>query len=120
MKKKFALRLILIGIIILIILTFTLHCVFKDQTENFGISCGLACISIVLLFAYKNALTPSRTGIGVPIDMTKKYYERKGELYKYQGLCKILFIITISVAVLTLIREVSDIFLTYIMSVFQS
>lgn len=118
MKKKFAL--LLIGIIVLMILTFTLQCIFKEHTKNFGISCGVAFLSIFLLFAYKNALSPTKEGLGVPINRTKKYYERKGELYKYQSLCKILFITTMGVAALTLIGGLSDVFLTFIMSIFQN
>ena len=118
MKKKFAL--LLIGIIILIILTFALQCIFKEHTKNFGLSCGAAFLSIFLLFTYKNALTPTKEGLGAPINRTKKYYERKGELHKYQSLCKILFITTIGVSALTLIGGVSEIFLTFIMSIFQS
>ena len=118
MKKKFTL--LLIGIIVLMILTFTLQCIFKEQTKQFGFSCGASFLSIFCLFDYKNALTPSRTGLGASINMTKKYYEKKGELYKYQSLCKILFIITMSIAALTLIDGLRNIFLTYIMSVFKS
>ena len=115
-EKKFAF--LLIGIIVFIILTFTLQCVFKEQTKNFGISCGITFLSIFLLFEYKNALTPAKKGFGAPINMTKKFYEEKGKLHKYQNLCKILFIITIGFATLTLIGGINDVFFNYILSIF--
>lgn len=114
--KKFVL--LLIGIIVLILLTFTLQCVFMEQTKNFGISCGGAFLSIFFLFEYKNALSPSKKGIGAPINMTKKFYERKGNLQKYQSLCKILFIIIMCTVALSLIGGINDVFLNYIMSIF--
>lgn len=115
MKKKFAL--VLIGIIVLMILTFILQSLFNDQTKNFGISCGMLFLSIFCLFGYKNALNPTKGGFGHPVNMTKKHYEKKGELYKYQSLCKVLFIVTTSVALLTLINGIGEIFIVYIKSV---
>ena len=116
--KKF--KLLLIGIIMFMILTFTLQCIFKEHTKNFGISCGVALLSIFLLFAYKNALIPTRKGLGAPINMTKKHYEQKGELNKYQSLCKILFITTLCVATLNLISGLGDVFFTFLLLRCQS
>ena len=118
MKKN--IKLIFIGIILLMILTFALQCFFKEQTKSFEISCGAAFLSIFCLFEYKNSLTPSKKGFGSPINMTKKYYEEKQELYKYKNLCRNLFIVAISIAALSLISGVIDIFLTYLISVLQS
>ena len=115
MKKRFAF--LLSGIIVLMALTFTLQILFNNQTKNFGISSGALFLSIFCLFEYKNALTPSEKGLGAPINRTKKYYERKGELHKYQSLCKVLFIATIVIAALTLMRGLGEIFMIYIKSV---
>lgn len=110
MKKRFTF--FLIGIIVLMIITYMLNINFNEQTKSFGTSCGMLFLSIFCMFCYKDALTPTKGGLGRPINMTKKYYEKKGELYKYQSLCKILFIITISVAAIYLIRGLAKIFLT--------
>ena len=112
MRKHFVL--ILIGIIILMIFTFTLQNFFLEQTDSFGKSCGLFFISIFCLFCYKTALNPTVKGIGRPINLTKKYFENKGELHKYQNLCKVLFIITNIVALVTLFRGLCEILLIYI------
>ena len=115
MKKRFAF--LLSGIIVLMALTFTLQILFNNQTKNFGTSCGALFLSIFCLFCYKDALKPTQVGIGHPINMTKKYYEKKGELHKYQSLCKVLFIATIVIAALTLMRGLGEIFMIYIKSV---
>ena len=116
-KKKFTF--LLIGIIVLIILTFTLQALFLNQTKNFGISCGALFLSTFCLFCYKDALNPTKGGLGRPINMTKKYYEKKGDLRKYQNLCKILFIITIGVGTLCLLLGLCEIFINYLFSVLQ-
>ena len=116
-KKKFVF--LLIGIILLIFLTFTLQALFLNQTKNFGISCGVLFLSTFCLFCYKDALNPTKEGLGHPINMTKKYYEKKGDLRKYQNLCKILFIIMISVGTLCLLLGLYEIFINYLFSVLQ-
>ncbi len=107
---------IFIGIIILMIISFTLQTLFKDQTKEFDLSCGIFFLSIFCLFCYKNALKPTET-FG-PINMTKRYYEKKGELPKYQNLWKILFIITISVGILTLLGGFGEIIIHYLNALF--
>lgn len=115
MKKKHFVF-ILTGIIILMILTFALQTIFGEQTTKFGLSCGIFFLSIFCLFCYKNALKPTET-FG-PRNMTKKYYEKKGDLPKYQNLCKILFVITISAGTLTLLGGFGEIIINYLQSLF--
>ena len=43
-------------------------------------------------------------------------YEKKGELYKYQNLCKVLLIITIGVATLNFIGGLSDVLVIFVKS----
>jgi len=74
MKKRFAF--LLIGIIVLMGLTFALQMIFNEQTKKFGISCGELFLSIFCLFCYKNALNPTSRGLGCSINMTKNYYEK--------------------------------------------
>jgi len=118
MKKRFAF--LLIGIIVLMGLTFALQMIFNEQTKKFGISCGELFLSIFCLFCYKNALNPTSRGLGCSINMTKNYYEKNGNLCKYQNLCKVLFIITISIASLTLMSGLGEVFIIYIKSVFAN
>lgn len=115
-KKRFLF--ILIGITALLILTFILKTLFNEQTTNFGISCGMFFLSLFCLSCYKNALKPTNN-FG-PINRTKKHFEKKKELYKYEALCKTLFIITISIAVLTLIGGFWEIFILYMKSIFSN
>ena len=118
MKKRFAF--LLIGIIILMSLTFVLQILFNNQTQNFGTSCGILFLSIFCLFGYKNALKPQKSGWGGSINMTKKYYQKNGELDKYQNLCKILFIITLTISLLLLMTGLAQIFINYLKSVFAN
>ena len=111
-KKHFVL--VLIGIIALIILSFTLQTLFNDQIQNLELACISFSLSIFCLFCYKDALKPTEKGIGRPVNMTKKHYERKGELHKYQNLCKILFIVTISYGALMLFFGFGDLLFTYL------
>lgn len=116
MKKKHY-ALIFTGIVLLMVIAFTLQCFFSEQTTKLGFSCGAYFLSIFALFAYKNALKPSDPFV---INHTKRHYERKGELPKYQNLCKILFIITISVGSLYLIGGIGEILFFYLKNLFVS
>ncbi len=104
--------------IVLMILTFTLQCLFSDQTTEFGFSCGAFFLSVFCLVCYKNALIPSESW--GPINPTKQHYERKGELPKYQNLCKILFLITISVGALSFIHGIGEVLFHYAKNLFVS
>ena len=112
--KKLQFALLLIGIVVLIILAFILQVSFSIQTKNFGVSCGVFSISILCLFCYKNALKP--TEIFGPINTTKRYYEKKGELHKYKDLCKILFITTFCIGALSLIYGLGELCIGYLIS----
>lgn len=107
--------LIFISIILVLILTFTLQCLFSEKTRNFGFSCGAYFLSIFALFCYKNALKPSDPFV---IDHTKRHYERKGELPKYKELCKIIFIVLIGFGVLFLLGGIKDIAFEYVKALF--
>ena len=104
---------ILIVIIIAMILTFTLQYLFSEITSVFGLSCGMLFLSIFFLIGYKNALIPMERG-GFTIDMTKRYYQSRDELPKYQKLCKILFIVAISFGTLSLLKGVRTILFHYV------
>ena len=93
-------------------MTFILNNLFSDQTKKFGTSCGIFFISTFPLVEYKNALKPTKN-FG-SINRTKKYYEKKGKLEKYQSLCKILFLVTISLAAITLFVGLGEIFVLYL------
>ena len=99
-KKQFVV--VLVVIIALIIMTFILQTLFNDRTSSFGASSGAFFMSTFCLVCYNNALKP--TGDWGPNNPTKGYYEKKGELNKYQNLCKILFVITVTVGTLLLLR----------------
>lgn len=101
-KKQFAV--VLVGIIALIIMTLILQTLFNDRTSSFGVSSGAFFLSTFCLVCYNNALKPTEDW--GPNNPTKRYYEKKGELNKYQNLCKTLFIITIMVGTLSLLRGI--------------
>ena len=105
--------LVFIGIIIAMILTFTLQCLFSEITRDFDLSCGMFFLSIFFLFSYKNALIPLERG-GFAVNMTKRYYQSRDELPKYQNLCKILFIITISLGALFFFEGMGTILFHYV------
>ena len=115
MKKKHYV-LVFIGIILLMIITFTLQCFFSEQTTKFGFSCGVYFLSVFCLVCFQNALKPSEL-LG-PINTAKRHYEKKGELPKYQNLCKILFIITISVGSLFFIGGIGEVLFLYLKNLF--
>lgn len=115
MKKKYFI-LILTGIIVLMLLSFTLQCLFRDQTTEFGFSCGAFFLSVFCLVCYKNALTPSESW--GPINPTKQHYEKKGELPKYQNLCKILLLITTGVGALSFIGGIEEVLFHYVKTLF--
>ena len=107
MKKK-SFILVFIGIIAAMVLTFSLRCLFSETTGDFGLSCGMFFLSIFFLFGYKNALIPMERG-GFAVNRTKRYYQSRDELPKYQNLCKILFIITIGFGALSFIKGVGTV-----------
>ena len=117
MKKKHY-ALIFTGIVLLMVIAFTLQCFFSEQTTKLGFSCGAYFLSIFCLVGFQNALKPTES-FG-PINTTKRHYEKKGELPKYQNLCKILFIITISVGSLSLIGGIGEILFLYLKNLFVS
>ena len=103
--------LIFVGIIIVMILSFTLQCLFSEITGDFDLSCGSFFLSVFCLFCYKNALKPSEKFVR---NSTKRHYEKKGELPKYQKICKILFIITIGFGTLIFIKGTGLVLIHYI------
>ena len=109
--KKFIL--VFIVIIMAMILTFTLQCLFSEITRDFGLSCGMFFLSIFFLFGYKNALIPMERG-GFAINRTKRYYQSRDELPKYQRLCKILFIVTISFGTLSFVKGMGNVLFHYV------
>ena len=109
--KKFIL--VFIVIIMAMILTFTLQCLFSEIAGDFGLSCGMLFLSIFFLFGYKNALMPMERG-GFAINMTKRYYQSRDELPKYQKLCKILFIVTISFGTLSFVKGMGNVLFHYV------
>ena len=105
--------LVFIVIIMAMILTFTLQCLFGEIAGDFGLSCGMLFLSIFFLFGYKNALMPMERG-GFAINMTKRYYQSRDELPKYQKLCKILFIVTISFGTLSFVKGMGNVLFHYV------
>ena len=105
--------LVFIVIIMAMILTFTLQCLFSEIAGDFGLSCGMLFLSIFFLFSYKNALMPMERG-GFAINMTKRYYQSRDELPKYQKLCKILFIVTISFGTLSFVKGMGNVLFHYV------
>ena len=105
--------LVFIVIIMAMILTFTLQCLFSEIAGDFGLSCGMLFLSIFFLFGYKNALMPMERG-GFAINMTKRYYQSRDELPKYQKLCKILFIVTISFGTLSFVKGMGNVLFHYV------
>lgn len=95
------------------ILTFTLETFFHNQTKNFTISFIMLFLSALFLCCHKNALKPPQKGITNTINMTKWHYAKKGELHKYQKLCKILLFITITISAFTLIFGLIEMFIIY-------
>ena len=102
-----------IGIIIAMILTFTFQYLFSEITRDFGLSCGMLFLSIFFLFGYKNALMPMERS-GFAINRTKRYYQSRDELPKYQKLCIILFIVTISFGTLSFVKGMGNVLFHYV------
>ena len=115
MKKKHY-ALVFAGIVLLMVIAYILQCLFGENTSNFGFSCGAYFLSLFCLACFQSALKPSDS-FG-PINQTKRYYEKKGELPKYQNLCKILFIIMISVGSLFLISGMGDVLFFHLRKAF--
>lgn len=111
MKNKHFL-LIFSGIIVLIALTFNLQYLLGEITNMFGLSCAAFFISTFCLFDYKNALKPM-SRVGFTRNSTKRYYQSRGELPKYQNICKILFLITISFGTITLTTGIGELLIYY-------
>ena len=117
MKKKHY-ALVFAGIVLLMAIAYILQYLFGENTSNFGFSCGAYFLSLFCLACFQNALNPTES-FG-PINTTKRHYEKKGELPKYQNLCKILFIITISVGSLFLIGGIGEILFFYLKNLLVS
>ena len=111
MKKKYFV-LLLIGIISVILLASILDIVFEENTTDFGLSAGMFFLSIFCLVEYKNALMPKKN---TEINMTKKHYEKKGELPKYQKLCLVFLLLTIALGLIFFARGAIGIFITKIL-----
>ena len=106
----------LILLIVLIAVTFTLQNVFVEQTDLFGFSAGVYFLSLFCLFAYKNALKPTEN-FG-PRNSTKGYYEKQGDLPKYQSICKILLIITFSAGTLNFVGGLGEVAIFFVKTLF--
>ncbi len=93
---------ILISVIVWMLILFALQCLFARQTKEFGLACGMCFLSIFFLFSYKNARKPTER-IG-PYNPTKKRYEEKGDLPGYQRLCKIVFLVGLSISAIGFLK----------------
>ena len=96
-------------------LSFSMQMIFEEKTDSFGFSGGLYFASIFCLVLYKNALKP-RDDISFEKNTTKRYYEKRGELHKYESLCKFLFIFLIIIGSFTFILGFVEVFIKYILS----
>ena len=100
MKKKRFIP-VLVFITVFSIFTFVLNRILNE--EMIAISCAALVLSIFLLFAYENALKSKKSGVGESINFTKKYYQSRGELEKYQQILKNALIFTLCVAAILFI-----------------
>jgi len=99
MKKKFVF--ILVGLIILLIISFILDGVFVEKTSRFNTSVAMFFVSIFCLVASKQAQKPSED-FG-PRNTLKRLYEIRGKLKKYSKLVKTLFIVFVGLGGISLI-----------------
>lgn len=112
MSKKNLILLVLI--IVLFILSFVLFNIFDKQFRILEISSAMFMLSVFCLFEYSNALKPKKTGIGASINFTKKHYQNRGELQKYQNITKRCLVVTFGLGIITLIFGLIEISIYYI------
>ena len=105
-------RNILISVIVWMQILFALQCLFAGYTKEFGLACSMCFLSIFFLFSYRNALKPTET-IG-PYNPTKRYYEKKGDLPGYQRLCKILFLVGLSISAIGFMKGSAEVVIFFI------
>ena len=103
---------ILISVIVWMLILFTLQCLFAGYTEEFGLACGMCFLSIFFLFSYRNALKPTEN-FG-PYNPTKRHYEKKGDLPGYQRLCKILFLVGLSISAIGFMKGSAEVVIFFI------
>lgn len=103
---------ILISVIVWMLILFALQCLFAGYTKEFGLACGMCFLSIFFLFSYRNALKPTET-IG-PYNPTKRHYEKKGDLPGYQRLCKILFLVGLSISAIGFMKGSAEVVIFFI------
>ena len=103
---------ILISVIVWMLILFTLQCLFAGYTKEFGLACSMCFLSIFFLFSYRNALKPTET-IG-PYNPTKRHYEKKGDLPGYQRLCKILFLVGLSISAIGFMKGSAEVVIFFI------
>ena len=105
-------RNILIFVIVWMQILFALQCLFAGYTKEFGLACSMCFLSIFFLFSYKNALKPTET-VG-PYNPTKRHYERKGDLPGYQRLCKIVFLVGLSISAISFMKGSAEVVIFFI------
>ena len=103
---------ILISVIVWMQILFALQCLFAGYTKEFGLACSMCFLSIFFLFSYRNALKPTET-IG-PYNPTKRHYEKKGDLPGYQRLCKILFLVGLSISAISFMKGSAEVVIFFI------
>ena len=105
-------RNILISVIVWMQILFALQCLFAGYTKEFGLACSMCFLSIFFLFSYRNALKPTET-VG-PYNPTKRHYEKKGDLPGYQRLCKILFLVGLSISAIGFLKGSAEVVIFFI------
>lgn len=105
-------RNILISVIVWMQILFALQCLFSGYTKEFGLACSMCFLSIFFLFSYKNALKPTETVS--PYNPTKRHYERKGDLPGYQRLCKIVFLVGLSISAISFMKGSAEVIIFFI------
>ena len=103
---------ILISVIVWMLILFALQCLFAEYTKEFGLACGMCFLSIFFLFSYRNALKPTET-VGA-LNRTKKRYEENGDLPGYQRLCKILFLVGLSISAIGFMKGSAEVVIFFI------
>lgn len=103
---------ILISVIVWMQILFALQCLFAGYTNEFGLACSMCFLSIFFLFSYKNALKPTET-VG-PYNPTKRYYEKNGDLAGYQKLCKIVFLVGLSISAISFMKGSAEVIIFFI------
>ena len=111
MKNKHFILIVLCNVFMFFV-SFASKALFVDQTVEFDYACMGFFFAIILIFEYKNALKPTKG-----INMTKKYYEKRCELNKYQNICKFFFLFAFVLGILNFLCGVGVILIDYIKSV---